>query len=83
MMSITPMPAAEVLALASSALGKVDLYGRRGVTMLSMDETEAMALLLAALGLKPTRPGEDPPEAYFPAAPIPGGLSGGAAAVPA
>ena len=62
---VAALPAALVLARASSALGKVDLWGRRGVTMLSVDECEAMALLLAALGLVPTKPGEDAPAAYF------------------
>ena len=55
----------EIMRRASTALGKVDLYGPRGVTMLSVDETEAMALLLALLGLVPTLPGQDAPAAYF------------------
>ena len=59
------LPASEVLARASRALGKVDKWGRRGVTMLSIDECEAMALLLAACGLIPTVPGEAPPASYF------------------
>jgi hypothetical protein len=59
------LPLAEITARASRALGKVDLHGRRGVTMLSVDETEAMALLLATLGLVPTVPGQQPPSAYF------------------
>ena len=44
---LIPMPSPTVLALVESALGKVDLWGRRGLTMLSLDEIEAMALLLA------------------------------------
>jgi hypothetical protein len=67
-----PLPAPEVLARASRALGKVDLWGRRGVTMLSTDECEAMALLLAAMGLVPTAPGKDLPSAYF--LPLEGGV---------
>ena len=59
------MATPDILCRASTALGKVDLYGARGVTMLSVDETEAMALLLALLGLVPTLPGQDAPEAYF------------------
>lgn len=62
---ITPLPPQGVLIRASTALGKVDLWGRRGVTMLSADECEAMAVLLAALGLVPTEPGKAPPAAYF------------------
>ena len=62
---IAALPARDVLARASRALGKIDLWGRRGVTMVSADECEAMALLLAAFGLVPTVPGEAAPEAYF------------------
>lgn len=62
---IEPLPEAEIIRLASLALGKVDLHGLRGVTMLSVQETEAMALLLASMGLVPTRPGEPAPAAYF------------------
>lgn len=60
-----PMPTDRMLALASMALGKVDLYGPRGLTMISVHEIEAMALTLAALGLVPTLPGEAAPPAYF------------------
>lgn len=60
-----PLAADLMLARASSAIGKVDLYGGRGVTMISTDEAEAMALLLACLGLVPTRPGEPAPPAFF------------------
>ena len=56
---------AEIIRLASTALGKVDLHGLRGVTMLSVHETEAMALLLASMGLVPTSPGAPAPAAYF------------------
>lgn len=55
----------EMLARASRALGKVDQYGLRGITMLSVDETEAMALTLAMLGLVPTRAGDPAPAQYF------------------
>lgn len=60
------LPAGQVLALASIAMGKIDLWGGRGLTMVSVQEIEAMALLLAAIGLVPTRPGEPAPPAYFP-----------------
>ncbi len=65
MSQITALPENEIIARASEALGKVDLWGIRGVTMLSVDETEAMALLLARLGLVPTPPGAPAPAAYF------------------
>ena len=60
-----PLSADMMLARASTALGKVDLYGARGVTMISTDEIEAMALTLATLGLVPTRPGKPAPPAFF------------------
>lgn len=62
---ITPTSRIEMLTNASRALGKVDLYGPRGVTMLSMEEIEAMALTLAALGLVPTPPGTAVPDTLF------------------
>ena len=62
---IQPLAPRDTLTRASAALGKVDLYGRRGVTMLSFDECEAMAVLLAALGLVPTQPGNPAPQAFF------------------
>lgn len=62
---MTPLPVPAILTRASVALGKVDRYGLRGITMLSVDETEAMALLLAALGLVPTLPGETAPQTFF------------------
>lgn len=62
---ITPLPADDMLARASTALGKVDLYGPRGLTMVSMAEIEAMALTLAALGLVSTPPGDPTPPAFF------------------
>lgn len=60
-----PRPADDVLRHASRAIGKIDLWGRRGVTMVSSDEIEAMALLLAVLGLAPTLPGQPPPAPLF------------------
>jgi hypothetical protein len=66
MSKIEALPMPNILIRASAAIGKVDLHGRRGVTMLSVDETEAMALLLATLGLAPTKPGEAPPSDFFP-----------------
>jgi len=51
-----------MLTLASRGLAKVDLWRRRGVTLLSMDESEAMACALVVLGLVATPPGADAPE---------------------
>lgn len=59
---IVPIAPRPMLLHASRALGKVDLHGHRGLTMLSIDEVEAMALLLALFGLVPTPPGKEPPE---------------------
>lgn len=61
-----PRPADDVVRHASRAIGKIDLWGRRGVTMVSADEIEAMALLLAALGLVPSIPGQPAPDTLFP-----------------
>ena len=63
--ALAPLTEAMILARASTALGRVDRYGRRGVTLLSMDEIEALALFAASCGLVPTMPGEDAPKAYF------------------
>lgn len=65
MTDLLPRPADDVLRHASRAIGKIDLWGRRGLTMVSMDEIEAMAVLLAALGLVPTVPGAEPPNPLF------------------
>lgn len=63
--SIQPLAPILTLTRASAALGKVDLWGRRGVTMLSLDECEALVVLLAAFGLIPTEPGKPVPDAFF------------------
>lgn len=59
---IVPIAPRPMLVYASRALGKVDLHGHRGLTMLSIDEVEAMALLLAQFGLVLTPPGKEPAE---------------------
>ena len=59
---MTRLTQREMLTLASRGLGKVDLWGRRGVTLLSMDESEAMACALVVLGLVATPPGAEAPE---------------------
>lgn len=47
----------EILILAAKGLGKVDTLGPRGATLCSTDEIEAMAGVLALLGLVPIPPG--------------------------
>jgi hypothetical protein len=65
MSAVVPIDISDIAARASRALGKIDLYGPRGVTMVSTAEIEAMALLLAAFGLVPTIPGQVAPAQYF------------------
>lgn len=50
---------------ASRALGKIDAYGVRGVTTVSVEEITAMALILACLGLVPTPPTTEPPARLY------------------
>ncbi len=53
----------DVLITAGRALGRVDLYGQRGLTLLSLDEIKAMALALVILGLVAIPPHQiTPPE---------------------
>ncbi|SUZ33964.1 hypothetical protein ROE7235_03745 [Roseibaca ekhonensis] len=46
---------------AARGLGKVDQLGPRGATMVSRDEVEAMAGMLALLGMTPIYPGNPTP----------------------
>lgn len=46
----------ELIVLAAAGVGKVDYHGPRGVSLVSQDEIEAMAVLLACLGLRPVHP---------------------------
>lgn len=62
---MTAPHAGDTLRAASSAIGKIDLYGRRGLTMVSANEIEAMAVMLAALGIVPTIPGCPVPETLY------------------
>lgn len=55
----------EMVSRAATALGKIDLYGARGVTMVSFEEIEAMACLLADQGLAPAYPGVPAPKITF------------------
>jgi hypothetical protein len=55
----------ELMTRAARGLGKVDLLGQRGLTLVTTQEIEAMAALLAILGLAPIYPGETKPDASF------------------
>ncbi|TKD17929.1 hypothetical protein FBT96_12350 [Rhodobacter capsulatus] len=55
----------EMVTRAATALGKIDLYGARGITMVSFEEIEAMACLLADSGLPPVYPGAPVPKFTF------------------
>ena len=50
----------EMYELAARGAGKVDMFGLRGATLVSMEEIAAMAGALAAFGLKPILPGSYP-----------------------
>ena len=52
----------ELTLRAARGLGKVDALGHRGVTLVTADEIEAMAGLLALLGLVPVPPGGPVPD---------------------
>lgn len=49
-----PNPGCEtIFARASGAIAKVDLHGHRGLTLLSIDEIEALVLALVILSQSP------------------------------
>lgn len=52
----------ELLTRAARGLGKVDQLGQRGITLVTAEEIEAMAGLLALFGLVPIYPGAPAPE---------------------
>lgn len=56
------MTQTELLTRAARGLGKVDALGLRGVTLVTMDEIEAMAGMLAHFGLVPIPPGGAVPQ---------------------
>lgn len=47
----------QMLEQAARAMGKVDLHGIRGASLVSMEEVIAMATTLASFGLVPIYPG--------------------------
>lgn len=56
-----PWTRQELIETAARAVGKVDLWGRRGLTGLNMREIEAMAGTLVLLGLVAVAPGAATP----------------------
>lgn len=56
----------ELTERAARGVGKVDRDGLRGATLVSADEVEAMALLLAILGVTPVYPGSYTPPNKIP-----------------
>jgi len=53
------MDPVELGRLARSAVDKVDLHGKRGVTLLSMQEIEALAMVAVLSGLLAPRDGAE------------------------
>lgn len=54
-----PMTPAEIGRLGRSAVDKVDRYGQRGITLLSMNEIEALVMIAVISGLLPPTAGAD------------------------
>jgi len=50
-----PFEETEMLRLARRAVGKVDHKGKRGATLITLEEIEAMATTLACLGVVPAK----------------------------
>ena len=61
----TRLTEAQMLRRAAIGLGKVDAYGLRGASLISLDEIEAMAALLAFFGLTPIAPGPETRPAHI------------------
>lgn len=59
-MTAERLPLRAILERASRAVGKINEHGLRGTTMVTVEETEAMALALVGLGLSPTHAGQAP-----------------------
>jgi len=58
---IAPFQEAEMLRLARRAVGKIDRMGKRGATLITLEEIEAMATTLACLGVVPAKTTEGEP----------------------
>lgn len=59
--TLTPDHFIDTIVHAARALGKIDLYGQRGLTMVSVTEIEAMAMMLAAFEMRQLPPGAAAP----------------------
>ena len=67
-MAVAPLDLPTITTRAGRALAHVDKWGARGVTDLSFEAIEAMALALAAYGMKPLGPDQVWSEGETPAA---------------
>lgn len=56
----------ELTERAARGVGKVDRDGLRGATLVTVEEVEAMAMLLAILGVRPIYPGSYAPPNLIP-----------------
>jgi len=54
-----------MVRLAGSAVGKIDQLGPRGTTLCTMNEIEAMAALIVAVGALPGCPTDPRRQPYF------------------
>lgn len=65
MAEVEPITERIMLERAARALGKIDHWGARGLTMVTTEELEAMALTLASFGLVAVAPGRAMPDALI------------------
>ena len=56
-----PFEETEMLRLSRRAVGKIDRMGKRGATLITLEEIVAMATTLACLGVVPTKTTEGEP----------------------
>lgn len=63
---MTEMPVNEVLTLAGRAIGKIERLGKRGLSMITERETEALVLLAVAQGMRPVARDEEVKDAPKP-----------------
>lgn len=56
-----PIGERQMIVLARNAVTKVNRHGKRGVTLLSLDEMEAAILMLVCLGVMPWHDGDPKP----------------------
>lgn len=63
---IEPMSVDRMIRLTASGVAKVDLMGPRGTTLCTMDEIEAMALMIVASGILPGHPADAARQPHYP-----------------